>query len=163
MALTADRWFTVIKLVETSGKSTTMRVEQSAPIDDAAARAASLALVTDLAAVTNCAIAAYYTYQEFVEDAFSLPSGAEIQNQALLQFSIDDEPTKTGTVRIPAPVDGIFAAASGPNYDVVDITDTDLIAFAANWLLDDLYYLSDGETADALLGGHRRHMKATNT
>jgi len=159
MALTADRWFTVFKLTETSGRSTILRVEQSAPADDAAARVSAAALATDLAAVTNCNIEAYYTYQEFVEDSFSLPSGAEIENEALLQLSIDGEPTKTATLRIPAPVDGIFAGATGPSYDVVDISDTDLLAFVANFTTEELFYVSDGEQADALIGGHRRHRK----
>lgn len=159
MALTAGRWFSVFKLTETSGRSTQVRIEQSAPADDAAARASGAAMATDLAAITNCAIESYFTYQEFVEDAFSLPAGAEIENQALLQLSIDGEPTKTATVRVPAPVDGIFAAASGPNFDVVDTTDADLTAFVANFTTEALFYVSDGEQADALLGGHRRHVK----
>jgi len=159
MALTADRWFTVYKLTETSGRSTILRVEQSAPADDAAARVSAAALATDLAAVTNCKIASYFTYQEFVEDAFSLPAAAEIENEALLQLSIDSEPTKTATLRIPAPVDGIFAGATGPSYDVVDTTDVALAAFVANFTSEALFYVSDGEQADALIGGHRRHRK----
>lgn len=163
MALSAGRWFTVIELVETSGKRTTKRFEQSAPADAAAALAAATALATDMAAVSDAVVSAYHCYQEYVEDSLSLPASAELQNQAILQFSIDGEPTKSGRVVIPAPKDSLFAASSGPNYDIIDTTDSDVIAFAANWLLDDLYYLSDGETADALLGGKRRHVKATSS
>lgn len=163
MALTAGRWFSVFKLTETSGKSTMLRFEQSAPADDAAARASAAAMATDLAAVTNCNIESYYTYQEFLEDAFSLPASAELENEALLQLTIEDAPTKTATVRIPAPVDGIFTAATGPNYDVVDITDADLIAFAANFVTEDLFYVSDGEQAETLVGGHRRHKKSSRS
>lgn len=156
MALTADRWFTVVELVETSGKKTTLRFEQSAPADDTAARASATALVTDLAAITNSVISRYYTYQEFTEDAFSLPSGAENQNQALLILGIDGAPTKSATLRVPAAVDGIFAASSGANYDVVDVNDTDLAAFVANFTTEALFYVSDGEQADDIQSGHRR-------
>jgi hypothetical protein len=156
MGLSADRWFTVVELVETSGKKTTLRFEQSAPVDDTAARASSAALVTDLAAITNSAISKYYTYQEFVEDSFSLPSGAENQNQALLVLSIDGAPTKSAKLRVPAAVDGIFAATEGENYDVVDVNDADLLAFIANFTTEALFYVSDGEQADSLLKGHRR-------
>lgn len=156
MALTAGRWFTIVELTETSGKKTTMRFEQSAPADDTAARAASLALVTDLAAVTNSAISKYYTYQEFLEDAFTLPTGAENQNQALLVLRIQDAPTKSGKIRIPAAADGIFADDDGENYDIVDTADGDLNAFVANFTTEALFYVSDGEQAESLIKGHRR-------
>jgi hypothetical protein len=158
MALTADRWFTVYELKETSGKSTTLRFEQSAPADDAAARASAAALATDLAAITNAKISKYFTYQEFVEDSFTLPTGAENQNQALLILSIDGAPTKSAKIRVPAAVDGIFAAETGANYDVVDVNDSDLGAFVANFTTEALFYVSDGEQADSLLSGHRRTM-----
>lgn len=157
MALTAGRWFTVFVLVETSGKTTQVRYEQSAPADDAAARASAAAMATDLAAITNCNIKSYHTYQEFVEDALALPAGAEKENKATLILSIDGEPTKNAKLVIPAPVDGIFVSASGSNYDVVDVADADLIAFIANFTTEALFYVSDGEQADALVSGGRSH------
>lgn len=163
MALTAGRWFTVFELVETSGKRTRKRFEQSAPLDDTAARASAAAMATDLAAVTNAEIASYYTYQEFVEDALVLPTGAELQNQAILTCGIEDAPTKSGTIVIPAPVDGIFVDSSGAGYDVVDTTDADLLAFFANFDSEALFYVSDGEQADGLIGGRRRHVKSTSS
>lgn len=163
MALTAGRWFTVYTLAETSGRVTTVKYEQSAPADDTAARASAAAMATDLGAVTNCTIKSYYTYQLFEEDAFALPASAEIENEALLQVTIEDEATKTGTLRIPSPVDGIFSGATGPSYDVVDTTDTDLIAFVANFITEDLFYVSDGEQAETLVGGHRRHRKSARS
>lgn len=163
MALTAGRWFTVYVLAETSGKTTNLRYEQSAPADDAAARAAAVAMATDLAAVTNCVIKSYFTYQEFLEDDFDFPASAELENEALVQLTIEDKPTKSATVRIPSPVDGIFTSSTGPNFDVIDITDADLVAFIANFITEDLFYVSDGEQAETLVGGHRRHKKSTRS
>lgn len=163
MALTADRWFTVVEFVETSGKKSQRRYEQSAPADDAAARASAAALVADLAAVTDAEISAYHTYQEFVEDALTLPSAAELQNQVVMNFSIDDAPTKSATVIVPAPKQSIFAGATGPNYDILDTTDSDVIALAANFTTEELFYVSDGEQADALLGGKRRHTRSPSS
>jgi len=163
MALTAGRWFTVIELAETSNKRTTKRFEQSAPADYAAALASATALATDIAAVSDAVVTKYYPYQEYVEDALSLPASAELQNQAVLQFSIEDEPTKTGKVVIPAPKASIFAAAEGPNYDVVDVADADVIAFRNNFTSEALYYVSDGEQAEDLLGGKRRHVAHSST
>jgi len=163
MAFVAGRWFTVIKFMETSRKVTTRRYEQSAPADYAAAQTAALALVTDFAAVTDAEILSYHVYQENDEDTVVVPSAAEIQNEALLSFSIISSPNKFGTVAIPAAKASIFSGATGPQYDIVDIEDSNVAAFADNWLLDDLYWLSDGETADALEGGKRRHRKSASS
>lgn len=160
MALTAGRWWTVVELADTGGKVVRRRYEQSAPADDAAARVSALALVTDLAAVTDCTIKAYYTYQEFAEDAFALPASAECEMQALINVGIEGEPLKNATLTIPAPVDGIFVASTGSNYDVVDGTDADLAAFLANFDSESLFYVSDGEQMDGFKSGHRRHMKS---
>ncbi len=160
MTLDAGRWYTFFELVDTGGKKTTRRFEQSAPADDTAARAAALALATDLAAVTDCTISKYFSYQVFEETSFALPSGAELEMQAVVSMTIDSEPFKSGMVTIPAPKASIFVDTSGPNYDVVDTTDADLVAFMANWVTEDLYYVSDGEQADAVLGGFRRHTKS---
>ena len=163
MSLTAGRWFTVITLVETSGKKTQKRFEQSAPADDAAARAAALALATDIAAVSDAVVSAYHCYQEFVEDALSLPSSAELQNQAVLVVGIEDEPTKSAQIVIPAPKDSIFVASTGSGYDILDTTDSDVIAFFANFDSEALYYVSDGEQADGLVGGRRRHSASSSS
>lgn len=160
MALTAGRWFTIVQLVDTGGKVTSRKYEQSAPADDAAARASSLAIVTDLAAVTDCEIKSYYTYQEFVEDALSLPASAELEMQAFINVGIDGEPLKSGSLTIPAPVDGIFEGATGPSYDIVDGDDVDLAAFLANFDSEELFYVSDGEQMDGFKSGHRRHVKS---
>lgn len=163
MALVAGRWFSCYELKETSGKSTVFRVEQSAPADDAAARASAAALATDLAAVTNSVLAKYWTYQEFVENALALPASAENQNRAILVFSIDGQPTKSGKVRIPAVKAACMAATTGKNYDIIDVVDEDVVAFAANFTSEALFYLSDGEQADALLGGGRSHTASSDS
>ena len=161
MALTAGRWFTVYQLTDTGGKTVSRRWEQSAPADDAAARASALALATDLAAVTDCVIKAYYTYQEFAEDAFALPASAECEMQAFINVGIDSEPLKNASITIPGPVDGIFVAGTGSNYDVVDGVDEDLAAFLANFDSEALFFVSDGEQMDGFKNGHRRHVKST--
>ena len=160
MALTEAHWYTVYQLVDTGGKIVTRRWEQSAPADDAAARASALAMATDLAAITDCVIVAYYTYQVFEEDALSLPAAAEAEMQALINVSIDGEPLKNATITVPAPVDGIFSGATGANYDIVDGADEDLVAFLANFGSEALFYVSDGEQMDVFKNGHRRHMKS---
>lgn len=122
-----------------------------------------MAIVADLAAVTDAVVSAYYTYQEFVEDALSLPAAAELQNQAILQCGIEDQATKSATIVIPAPKDSIFVAGTGAGYDIVDTTDADVVAFFANFDSETLFYVSDGEQADGLVGGRRRHTAAVSS
>jgi len=161
MALTAGRWYTSITLKDTGGKSSVLRYEQSAPADDAAARAASLALVTDLVAVTNAKVFAYHTYQVFEDDAWTLPAApAEVEMKAAIAVGVENYPTKTAVLYIPAPKDGIFVGASGSNYDIVDNTDADLIAYLANFDSEALFYVSDGEQMDGFKSGQRIHVKS---
>lgn len=164
MALTGGRWFVVYDLIESSGKNTVRRYELNAPADYAAAVAAEAAFRTDLLGVTDCAIRSYHVYQEFVEDALAYPSGVEKENEALLSFEITDNPAKTATLSIPGAKDTIFVAATGPNRDIIDTADAAVVAFVANFQPvavggTGLMLLSDGETADNLIGGKRRHVK----
>jgi len=160
MALTASRWFSVFQLVDTGGKTVSRRWEQSAPADDAAARTSALALATDLAAVTNAKIKAYYTYQEFAEDALTLPAAAEVEMQAFINVGIEGEPLKNASITIPAPKDLCFAGQTGSNYDVVKGDVTEVAAFLANFDSEELFYVSDGEQMDGFKNGHRRHVKS---
>lgn len=112
-------------------------------------------LVGRLAAITDAGIVSYRV-TEVYEDAAATPGG-EIENQALLVVDTDDG--KKALMRIPAPVAGIFAAASGPNYNVVDILDAALLtyigSFEASAGVD--FLVSDGQTVAALVSGKRIH------
>ena len=161
MALTAGRWFTVFQLVDTGGKTVSRKYEQSAPADDAAARVSAAAMATDLAAVTNAVIKAYYTYQEFAEDALTLPAAAEVEMQAFINVGIEGEPLKNASLTIPAPKDLCFVGATGSNYDVVKGDATEVAAFLNNFDSETLFYVSDGEQMDTFKDGHRRHVKSS--
>jgi hypothetical protein len=168
MALTGERWFVVYDLIESSGKGTRRRYEMNAPADYAAAVAAEASFRTDLLAVTDCVIRSYHIYQEYVEDALAYPVGVEKENEALLTFEITDNPAKSATLSIPGASDGIFAATTGPNRDIVDTADADIVAFTQNFQPaaqggNDLMLLSDGEQADNLIGGKRRHVGRTSS
>ena len=163
MTLTAARWFSTYVLKETSGKSTQRTYEQSTPADDAAARVSAAAMATDLQAVTDSVISAYWTYQMFEEDTLVLPAAAENQNQALLSCGVDNYPAKTAKLTIPAPKKAIMVAETGTGFDVVDTVDAEVVAFFANFDSEALFYVSDGEQADGLLGGKRRHVGSSNS
>lgn len=158
MALVGGRWFVVYDLVESSGKSCLKRFEINAPADYAAAVAAEAALRPDFAAVTGMAIRSMHLYQEYVEASLAYPSGVEKENEALLALEISGAPNKTATIAIPGALDTIFVAATGPNRDIVDTADAAVVAFVANFT-SGVFSVSDGEQAENLIGGVRRHLK----
>jgi hypothetical protein len=158
----------VYDLVESSGKNTVRRYQINAPADYDAAVAAEAAFRTDLLACTDLAIRSYHVYQEFSENALAYPSGVEKENEALLSLEITDNPAKTATLSIPGAKDAIFVATTGPNRDVVDTADSAVVALVANFQPvgvggTGLMLLSDGETADNLIGGKRRHIANTKS
>jgi len=158
MALVAGRWWVVYDLVESSGKNCTKRFEIGNPADYAAAVAAEAALRPDFVAVTDMAIRSMHLYEEYVEAALAYPASTEKENQALLSFEISGMPNKTATMAIPGAKADIFVAATGPNRDIIDTADAAVIAFVANFT-SGVFYVSDGEQAENLIGGVRRHVK----
>lgn len=160
MAIVAGRWFTEYELVDKGGQVTRRRYEQNNPADYAAALAAEVALRADLAGVTSCEIKSVRTYQEYYEDALSLPANAQNENQAVFVFQLGD-PLKSGIVTVPGPEEGIFVALTGPNSNILDLADAAVIAFADNFLSGgaNLFLISDGEEPASLTKGHRRHTK----
>lgn len=159
MALVAGRWFVVYDLVESSGRSTLKRFELASPADYAAAVINEAAFRLDLSAVTDLVIKGYHIFQEFSENALVLPANVEMENQAVLAFQLAN-PNKTGSVAIPGAASDCFVDTSGANRDIVDTGATEVTNFASNFLAAGtaLMYLSDGEQAQALIGGKRRHV-----
>jgi hypothetical protein len=152
----------VITLVDNGGNETSKSYElQSA--DAAAAATDSAAIIAALNAVTEAVIKRYSINHVFVENALVLPaSGVENQNQAILTVQLASDPTKTGTLVIPAADPDIFAAASGENANIVDTGDADVNTYVELFTSTNEAYMSDGELADPGLSfkGVRRHVKS---
>jgi hypothetical protein len=108
---------------------------------DAATDAATI--MAELGPVTDAAIVGYALGEKFEEDTTFYGSG-EIENLASISARVDANEQKFATVKIPAPADGIFIAASGPDYNVVDPADADLVAYLNLFTTEAT--LSDGES-----------------
>lgn len=160
MAIVSGGWKITITVVDNGGDVTTRTYDlQSA--DDIEAGTDSAAVLAAFMALTDAVLLSHQYYEVFVNDALAFPaSGVENQNQALLDFLITDDPTKHATLSIPAPKPGIFMSTSGPSAEIIDVADAAVIAFAALFIPAASAFLSDGETADALVGGHRRHVRS---
>jgi hypothetical protein len=156
MAYVAGRWWTELTFQESSGKTTTRRYEQDNPVDYAAALVSTQALVTDMQACTDCNIIRHRTYQDYDTDVTSLPTNAEKEIEAVLTFKLAGYLTKSATLTVPGAKIGMFEATTGEGRDNVNTSETIVTNLAANWLLDELFLISDGEQAELLSGGHRR-------
>jgi len=158
VAIVSNGFFISITVVDNGGDITTRRWKMQAAVQEDA-ETDGPAIVTAFLALTDAVLVSRSFGEEFINDALAYPaSGVENQNQALLDFLITDDPTKHATQSIPAPKPGIFAALTGPNAEVVDLADAAVIAWAAMFGPAGQLYLSDGETADSLVSGRRRHV-----
>ncbi len=105
-------------------------------------------LVTAVNAVTDALLVASFIVVKELEDTLTLPAtDCHVNEMASIVVALEAGEGKKATFQIPAPEDGIFTGASGPNYDIVDVEDATL-----NTLLDMFqttggsFTISDGET-----------------
>lgn len=119
-----------------------------------AAQSAMNQLVGSLDDVTNAPVIGTRLTQ--VDDSGAgFPGDGDLFKAAMVNvYTLDeDDPTAVehiSQVYIPAPVDGIFVAASGPLLDVVDITDADLTQYIQQ--VAQHAFISDGETIQTASG-----------
>lgn len=160
MALTGGSWFLSVQLTDSSGVNSFGKRYQLQAIDAATAAASAAAVIAALQNMTDCPIVSYHYYQEFVEDALSLPSGVEGENKALLTFRIDGAPNKSASDSIPGAKEAIFVAATGSGRNVVDTTDAAVVAYTGLFAAAASAYISDGENVSEIKGGKRIHSKS---
>jgi len=144
MALVSSGFLLTVRLVDQGGNKSTLRFNLSSA-DAATAATDASAVLAALAAVTDAAIQSYSLAEQF-DDATVNSGSGEVENMASIVARIDDAEVKYATIKIPAPVDGIFQAASGELYNVVDPADVALVAYLQLWQTGNEATLSDGET-----------------
>lgn len=143
MALVADGFVMTVTLQDTQGDTVTKRYQLRAA--DATAAAADGVIIRGvLAAVTASQIIGYSINENFIENAPAFPANADNSIKARLSWRKQD--ARPATFDIPAPVVGIFQAATGPGNNIVDMTDADLLAYAAIFYSTGQAFISDGES-----------------
>lgn len=163
MALTSQGFFASFTLRDTGGNASVITYNlTAATIAAAVTDAATIAGL--LAAVTEATIEKYSVGENYVEDAFSYPADASNWNKASMKVALSTA-GKYANLTIPAPVDGIFTAASGPGYDVVDASDAALLAYVAIFQSGGQATISDGEVVAAApaIDGRRVSSRVTKT
>lgn len=162
MALTSNGWFLSVSLVD-NGANTTHKRYQLQAIDATTAATDVATILAALGAVTDAVIASYSYGEEFVESTLVYPAaGIENENKASLTVLLDTGGGKKANHKIPAPVIGLFVAASGPSANIVDVADTDLNTYMNIFKSGNEAYISDGETMDSILSGKRVSAKNNN-
>jgi hypothetical protein len=96
----------------------------------------------------------------YKEDAFSYPTGVEGENKAVLVFDVDGQPDKHARFEIPGGLDALYTGTTGPNRDIIDITDSTVLAMANQFTTSIGWELSDGETMAELVSGSRSTSKS---
>lgn len=160
MAVVSDGFFISITVMDNGGQETTRQYKLQGATQEDAETDAPLVLAAFLA-LTDAVLVRWHFFEDRINDALAYPaSGVQNQDQALLDFIITDNPTKHATNSIPAAKPGIFVATTGPNADVVDLADAAVVTWAGYFAPASKLYISDGETADMLFKGKRRHVRS---
>jgi len=111
-------------------------------------------ILGDLNAVTDALVFSYSVAERYVEDTEQYgAAGSEVENLAEVVCPIEvsaGDPAKFYVERIPAPNIGLFQGASGPEKNLVDLTDAALVSYLEN-LTDETGYGTPGPDAIALI------------
>lgn len=171
MALTVDGWKLTVTLVDASIKNQstlTYMMNPATVTDYITASAARAAVIAALQNVTGMAIKAHRLSEVTIEGGVLSPvAGTERENIAFVNVRIDGEPLKPASFKVPGALDGMFLAAAGPDRNVVDVQDADLITYAELWNTGAELVLSDGENTETgstggMLSGKRIHVANSN-
>lgn len=157
MALVSAGWKLSVTLTD-GGANTAVKQFDLTSADAAEALTDAAAILLRLGGVTDAVVKGYRLCLEYFEDALVYPAGVQVENRAEV-VSYATNTLKPVTVEIPAPKIGLFVAATGPQSNIVDTADTDLIAFLQIFANGFFATISDGDTIEtAALSGKRIHV-----
>lgn len=144
MALVTKNWELSVVLSDQGGNKSALKYDLDPAVvtDYATAASTRSSILGLLDPVTNSTIVAHSLAEKYGEDADFFGTG-ENENVALIVAKIADGLGKTVNIRIPNPVDGMFQAAEGPDYNEVDPSDSDLVDYLG--LFEGFVFVSDGE------------------
>lgn len=132
--------------------------------DLATTLANAIALLAEVEPLTDAKVVASVTIQLVQNPEVGAQAGSEVENCAALSCVLDTDATHTTpyhTLDIPAPKIGLFLASSGPNKNVIDTTDADILAFIAQFAATTgVAVVSDNQTIASLAAGKRVHKRS---
>ncbi len=160
MAITSKGWELSVSLADNGANISTLQYKlRSADATEAATDTA--AVIAALDAITDSVISDYYTKEHFSEDAMAYPAvGVQNEDKASITCLLTTGGGKKANLKIPAPVIGIFTAASGGGANTVDMSDVDLTTYLDMFKSTGECYISDGEDLSAGISGKRISAKS---
>lgn len=167
MALVSTGYGLSVVLVDSGDNKAVLRyVLNSADAVTAATDAASI--MTALNAITGAVISKYTLHHLYEENSFSWPAGGvNVEERATVTARLGTSPSKSHTLHIPAPVDALFVATSGPDRNRVDVTETtlqdyiDLFGSGAEAEISDGEYINTALANHGILEGKRTHRRSS--
>lgn len=158
MALVSDGYMLTVTLVD-SGTNIAVKNYELTAATFAAAQTDAADILTRLNAVTDAFVKGYSISERFIENTPGLPLDAEIEDRASIVLQLGSSPFKKAVHEIPAPVIGLFKAATGVDRNNIDLADVDLLAYLATFISGGEATLSDGEFIEATpISGKRIHV-----
>jgi hypothetical protein len=165
MAIAQQAWELQVQLIDTGGNTAlkTYQLQATDVADDiTAVRAGASDILAKLIAVTDAKVKAYRIVAVYVEDALTLPTAAEVENNLQISAKIDGIPNKSAVIEIPAPKAALFQAPTGAGYNQPDFSVTALGNFVNEFKTGANAFVSDGEViTDQDIKGRRVHHKST--
>lgn len=165
MAVVQQAWRLVVSLVDTGGNKTSKTYELTATDtgdDISAVRTAASDIIAKLLAVTDAKMVNYQIAAVYVEDALTLPTGAEIEDNLQISAKIAGIPNKSAVFEIPAPKSTLWQAPTGPGWNQPDFSVTALGNYINEFIVGGNATISDGESISVQdIKGRRVHHKST--
>jgi hypothetical protein len=137
-----------LTFIDDYGRTTKRVYELESQVDIAAYVAAIAGLLTDIQAVSDLGCVRADLIIDGITSGFAVTSGANVDVGATFQGLIDGGNGKKASLKLP----GIKAAMVNTDGSV-DLADSDIIAYLANWETAGAYQLSDGETIASWVKG----------
>lgn len=156
----ASGWFQTFVFKDTQGDEASMEIELNV-LDFAAAQALANLLYAELVVMSNAVIVKSYLAYRLEENAFAYPVGADVSVKARCTWQLANRSEKA-TRDIPSPANGIFVAANGPDNNIVNSTNQNIIDFTALFAGGGAL-MSDGEEVDGFLNGQRVTVRKRKT
>lgn len=160
MVLASQGWFLAITLVDNGANVSTLQFAmRSADATEAATDASVIVLA--LAAISGSVISDYYIKHKYSETVLVYPgAGVENEDKASITCLLAGAGNKKANLKVPAPVIGLFTAASGGGANVVDMSDVDLNTYLDLFKAGAECYISDGEDLVSGVSGKRISAKS---
>lgn len=150
----ASGWWLTMTVIDNGGDKATLTYELTAA-DELAATSAATAIIDAYNGVGQGTVSGYNVGLRFEEALFGYPaSNVENQNKARIVGQLVGS-TKKATIDIPAADPAIFAGLSGDNANIVDLGNTEVIAYLGTWQAAGQALISDGEVLDFAIKGKR--------